>query len=133
MKATALQHEQYQSLVNLGINRKTAIRMLARQAARLIKSESKKMEKSKKLETLIATARSNPAKLTEGTRNALNNYLQKNNQPLVATPTPESRFRASRMSTQEYQQYRMQQALEAQKREAEEAAKPITGMTASWL
>ncbi len=55
------------------------------------------MQKSKKLETLIAAARNNPAKLTDGTKAAINAYLTKNGQPPIVTPMPKITF--GRMTT----------------------------------
>lgn len=105
------------------------------------------MQKSKKLETLIAVARNNPAKLTQATRDAVNRYLARAGQEPVVTPAPKITFgrqitlsetaqlrqhqrdcaiaaaqtpvagpslKQSRMTTQQIQQYRLEQALAKQ-------------------
>jgi len=126
--------------------------------------EGKQMEKSEKtqrLEQLIQQARRTPDKLTAGTLQAVNNYLQRQGQPLVTPPAPKQSpwgttrtladiaaanqhaiaqtprqeptkqlpvdWNLSRMSTQQIQEHRLDQARQQEAKQKEQGKAPLVG------
>ena len=121
----------------------------------------KAMEKSERLEKLIQQARRTPDKLTAGTLQAVNNYLQRQGQPLVTPPAPKQSpwgttrtladiaaanqhaiaqtprqeptkqlpvdWNFNRMTTQELQQHRLDQARQQEAKQKEQGKAPLVG------
>lgn len=127
------------------------------------KKEKTTMQKSTRLEKLIAAARNNPARLQPQTLQALNNHLHKIGQPVITLPPPQQRWGVmpslsdiannvryavaqtpaprttipapgGRMTTQELLEHRLQQAREAEQRRIAAAKEaPKGSVVANWL
>jgi hypothetical protein len=101
------------------------------------KEAQKEMKKSQRLEKLVQLARANPQRLTPLTLSTLNAHLAKTGQPAIPTPqqsapqikNPVTGTSYARMTTQEHQQFLLDQALQ---RQAEAEANKTPEVKATW-
>jgi hypothetical protein len=101
------------------------------------KEAQKEMKKSQRFEKLVQVARANPQRLTPLTLSTLNAHLAKTGQPAIPTPqqsapqikNPVTGTSYARMTTQEHQQFLLDQALQ---RQAEAEANKTPEVKATW-